>query len=354
MKPLTIAVTGLGATDNPAPGVGVIRCLREGAGERPIRIVGLTYEALDPGLYMPGVADSGYLMPFPSQGAECYLRRLDAIHRDESLDVFMPTLDSELSLMQTLQPALDARGIRTFLPDASQLKLRSKARLGELANTHGLKVPRGRAVSSIDMLHQLGDDLCYPLMIKGQFYEAWLAHNPWEAEHHFRGISARWGLPIIAQEVVSGEEYDVAAVGDGHGGLVGAVPIRKLQLTDKGKAWGGVTVADPALDAFVNDVIERLRWRGPCELEVMRSELDGSFHLIEINPRFPAWIYLSAGAGQNLPWAAVLLAIGEGAPPLEPYRVGTLFLRHSYEQICDLNDYAELTTHGQLQRSELA
>jgi hypothetical protein len=49
-KPLCIAVTGLNATDNPAPGVGVIRALRLNAapGER---FVGLAYDALDPGIY---------------------------------------------------------------------------------------------------------------------------------------------------------------------------------------------------------------------------------------------------------------------------------------------------------------
>ena len=41
-------------------------------------------------------------------------------------------------------------------------------------------------------------------------------------------------------------------------------------------------------------------WRGPLEVEVMRDH-HGDYQLIEINPRFPAWIYLSAGVGRNLP-----------------------------------------------------
>ena len=41
------------------------------------------------------------------------------------------------------------------------------------------------------------------------------------------------------------------------------------------------------------------QWRGPFELECMAG--DDHVHLIEINPRFPAWVYLATGVGLNLP-----------------------------------------------------
>jgi len=356
MRPLTVAVTGLNATDNPGPGVPVIRAVREGAAAagRPVRIVGLAYEPLDPGLYLPGIVDAGYLMPFPSQGVEAVMGRLAAIHAAEEIDVLLPTLDSELPVYLKVQGDLAAMGIRTFLPTNDMLKLRSKARFAVLAETCGVRVPRGRTVSDVGELHRLQAELPYPIYVKGQFYEAYLARTPFDAEAYFHKLSAKWGLPIVVQEFIEGEEYDVVAVGDGEGGMVGAVPMRKLQLTDKGKAWGGVTVADPQLDTYVREAMARLRWRGPCEFEVMRSKRDGLHYLIEINPRFPAWVYLSVGAGQNLPWAVVRLALGESFEPLPPYQVGTMFLRHSWDQICDMDDYAAVTTAGGFRRDAAA
>ena len=44
-RPLCVAVTGLNATDNPGPGVGVIRALR--AARPNDHYVGLAYDALD-------------------------------------------------------------------------------------------------------------------------------------------------------------------------------------------------------------------------------------------------------------------------------------------------------------------
>ena len=52
-RPITVAVTGMNAVpENPGPGLGVARCLREAFGDR-VRIIGLGYDALDPGCRDP-------------------------------------------------------------------------------------------------------------------------------------------------------------------------------------------------------------------------------------------------------------------------------------------------------------
>ncbi len=349
MPKLTVAVTGLNATDNPAPGAAVIKSLREAPGFDG-RIVGLAYDALDPGNFMPGLADDVYLMPYPSQGAKAVLDRLLYIHARTPLDVIVPTLDAELMAYIRIADELAGHGIHTFLPTEEGFKLRSKDRFDELREREGISVPRSVIVTDSLQVSRLHEQFSFPLVVKGQFYDAHVAHSSMEAERYFQQVRAKWGLPVVVQEFIFGEEYDVVAVGDGEGGLVGAVPMRKMQLTDKGKAWGGVTIADPKMMAFLEDVMARLKWRGPCELEVMQARDDGKLYLLEINPRFPAWVYLAVGAGQNLPWATVELALGRELEPLPPYRVGTLFLRHSNDIICDLQDYEALTVRGELTR----
>jgi len=48
---LTLAVTGLNNTDNPGPGIPVIRAIRESE-DFDLKIIGLAYETLEPGIYM--------------------------------------------------------------------------------------------------------------------------------------------------------------------------------------------------------------------------------------------------------------------------------------------------------------
>ena len=92
---MKIAVTGLNNVDNPGPGVPVIRGIRDSKSEG-LKIVGLLYDVLDPGAYLPGVADTNYLIPYPSGGLDTLFERIKMINEKENIDVLIPTLDAEL------------------------------------------------------------------------------------------------------------------------------------------------------------------------------------------------------------------------------------------------------------------
>jgi carbamoyl-phosphate synthase large subunit len=351
MDKLTIAVTGLNASDNPAPGVPVIRAIREGVGNG-CTIVGFSYHPLDSGNYMDQIADHIFLVPFPSAGTDTVLERIKSIHQRYPIDVLIPTLDAELPIYLKLSDTLNKMGIKTFLPQEDHLKLRSKALFYELKTKFEISVPKSVAITDPSAIWKLDQDFSFPVMVKGQFYDAYIAYSPMEVQSYFERIRAKWGVPIVVQEYIAGEEYDIVAVGDGEGGVIGSVPMRKMQLTDKGKAWGGVTVNNPALTDFVTNVFQKLKWRGPCELEIIISRQNSKYYLFEINPRFPAWVFLCVGAGRNLPSATVHLALGKKVERMAPAAPGIMFLRHSFDQICTLSDYESLTTTGELCRGK--
>ena len=350
MRELTIAVTGLNATDNPGPGVSVIRSLRASDVLRP-RIVGLCYDALEPGIYAEDLCDDVFLIPYPSEGRAALGARLEAIHEQVGLDVIIPTLDSELLAFIGLEERLAELGIGTFLPTRAQLEDRDKARLCETAKRIGLPVPESRPVTSETQLLELGQELGYPLVVKGPYYGATVARSHDEARRAFHELVAEWGYPIIAQRHVAGDEVCVVAVGDGRGELIGSVPMKKTFVTDKGKGWAGVTIRDRALDDLTARFMARTKWRGPCEIEVMRSG-DGAYHVLEVNPRFPAWVYLAAGAGMNLPLAVVYLAAGGPVPLMSGYRVGTMFVRIAIDQIADIETLSAISMTGAIHRRD--
>jgi len=72
---LVIAVTGLNAIDSPGPGVAVIRAIRE-CPDFDVRIIGLSYESLEPGSYMHDLVDKTYHIPFPSAGTDKLFAKL--------------------------------------------------------------------------------------------------------------------------------------------------------------------------------------------------------------------------------------------------------------------------------------
>jgi carbamoyl-phosphate synthase large subunit len=345
-RKLNIAVTGLNNTDNPGPGVPVIRALRESE-ELDVRIIGLAYENLEPGIYMDNTVDKTYQIPYPSSGTEPFIDRIKYIHSKEKLDVIIPNFDAELFTFMKAEAIFKGMGISTFLPTVKQFEERNKSNLPEYGKKYNIKVPFSKAITSYADINNLRSHFDFPVLVKGKFYDAYLAYNPEQVINHFNKITAKWGVPVIIQEFIRGTEVNVVALGDGDGNTIAAVPMRKQYITDKGKAWGGITIGDENLIALTKQLIKDTKWRGGMELEIIKN-VKNEYYLIEINPRIPAWVYLAVGAGQNVPEALVKLAIGDVVPPYKSYETGKMFIRYSYDMIGDISQFEKLSMTGEL------
>jgi carbamoyl-phosphate synthase large subunit len=245
------------------------------------------------------------------------------------------------------EETLRQAGISTFLPTLEQFEDRHKSNLPDFGEKYDVKVPFSKPIFNQEEIGELKEDFEYPLMVKGKFYDAYLAYNAEQVKMHYNKISAKWGLPIIIQEFIKGTEVNVVALGDGKGNTVGAVPMRKQYITDKGKAWAGITLDDKKLLKLTDHIISSMNWRGGMELEIVKS-FNNELYVIEINPRIPAWVYLAVGAGQNLPEALVKLALGMDVDPYTEYEVGKMFVRYSNDLITDLKEFEKLSTLGEL------
>lgn len=345
-RKVVIAVTALNAIDSPGPGVAVIRAIRE-CPDFDARIIGLSYEALEPGLYMHELVDKTYQIPYPSAGTDSLLARLEYIHAQENLELIIPNFDAELFNFIKLREKLHKLGIRTFLPDLVQFEARDKLKLSDFGKKNGFLVPHDRVLNEFRELKKIEEELEYPVVVKGKFYDAEIANSFDQVEKAFLKILAKWGLPIILQEFIKGTEINIAALGDGKGNAISIIPMRKLYITDKGKAWAGITLDDDRLVGLARKFIESTQWRGGCELEVMLTD-DGKPFIMEVNPRFPAWIYLTAAAGQNQPASLVKMAMGEAVEPFTDYEVGKIFIRYSWDLITDITEFQKISGNGEL------
>jgi len=341
-----IAVTGLNNTDNPGPGVPVIRALRE-AKSFDVRIIGLAYENLEPGIYMENICDKVYQIPYPSSGAAVLMERIAYIHGKEKIDVLIPNFDAELFTFMKSEAELLKMGIHTFLPTIKQFEERHKSNLPEYGKKYGLQIPHSKPISNLLGISSLQNEFEYPVLVKGKFYDAYIAYNAVQVQNHYNKIAAKWGVPIIIQEFIKGTEVNVIAIGDGTGTTIGAVPMRKQYITDKGKAWGGITLGDEKLLEITRNLIQQTKWRGGMELEIIKTR-DNKYYVIEINPRIPAWVYLAVGAGQNMPEVLVQMALNQKVTPFENYDVGKMFIRYSYDLIGDISQFEKLSITGEL------
>jgi carbamoyl-phosphate synthase large subunit len=206
-------------------------------------------------------------------------------------------------------------------------------------------VPRTFAANSPAILAGYAGQVGYPCYVKGEVYGAHLVYNEAQLYEAYATIHAIWGAPVLLQEAVQGEEYAIAGVGDGSGGIVVQCAIRKLLRSHLGKAFGGVVIDDPRVKDLCLRLIGELRWDGPFEIELIKPR-GRPHHLFEINPRFPAWISFPAKAGCNMPAYVAGHALGLDPEPLTSLAAGKMFVRHCQDIVADIADVATISTRG--------
>ncbi len=337
---MKIAVSGLNNTDNPAPGIPVIKSLKNNH-----ELIGLSYDPNEPGNYM-GMTKKNYLMPYPSLGYEELKQRLLYIKEKENIEAIIPNLDAELPLYIKYQDEIEAMGIKLCLPSLENFELRNKNKLDSLSKELDISYPKTIEVTSIEELKKASEELNFPMMVKGNYYKAYMAHNFESAVEYFYKISNEWGFPILTQEVVSGQEINLVGVADGRGELKGAVAIKKLTTTDVGKIWTGITIQNEKLISIAKDFAKKTKWKGPFELECMVNM--NNVYLIEINPRFPAWVYFATAVGVNLPEMVVNIINGKEFKSNLEYQPNKMYVRFVEELVTDFTDFTTLLSKKEL------
>jgi carbamoyl-phosphate synthase large subunit len=339
-KQTTIAISGLHRGDNPQPGPAVIKSIRRRYPS--VTIIGLSYDPLESGLFSKGQdgVDAAFLMPYPTKGPKALLNRLDEIRKIHPLDIIIPCLDAEIPNYLDLTKEFKTRKIKVPLVTKRNFERRSKNNLGQLGKASGIRVPKTVIAFDLAATYKACEEIGYPVFLKGKMYGATRVSAPAEVAPVFYSLMAAWGGPVVAQSAVRGsDEYDVVGLGDGKGGLLGSCAIRKMMLTGAGKAYGGIVVADPALQDTVEKIIKVLKWWGPFELEFVKGRQ--GHELIEMNPRFPAWTDFPSQIGCNLPAMMVDMLLSHQITPAAPCEPGKMFMRHCVDLVGDISQLSE-------------
>ncbi len=342
-----VVITGLMATDNPYPGLSIARCLRS-TGEFSGRISGFVFDPLSTGAYAQDMFDSIYLVPYPASGVDVLLRRIKDIHERSPIDVIIPSLDSEVILYAQAADELASMGIGTLLPPANSAKMRSKNILYEFCLQNRFYCPETVIINNLQEVAARSTAMGgRPFVLKGALSDAIVCKNKEEGEAAYIQLFAQWGYPVLMQNFIAGEEIDVVALTGKDSRLMGAVVMKKFGLTDKGKAFAGITVEDEKPIKLTGSILEKLGWIGPAECEFVRDD-QGRYYFMEINSRFPAWLYLACAAGQNLPLLALKMALDIPVKALRSYDPGKLFIRTVSDTFINTSTLLELTASGEV------
>ncbi len=342
---LRVAVTGFGSNDVINPGHGVAAAL-SGVPE-VTQIYGLGYGAFDSGLYRRDVLDAAFRLPAGTD-PRALLDRIAEIHREAPFDVIIPCLDGELPRFIEIEPALAKLCVRTLLPTIKALEQCKKPNLfaGSMRRDwDGFEIPETVLARSerdaVDAVRKLG----FPAMVKGPVSEAIPVESAWETRAAWLQLREKGIEEALVQPKIVGDHFAVAAVCDRNSETRAVLTVKKLLKCDRGSTWSAVNVRQVDLELALKAFLKHVGWRGPAEGEFIRDEKNDRFFLIEINPRFTAWISFSAALGVNHPWQAVCLALDRPFEP-KPVESQLVFMRSCWELPVPTLDFAAISTKG--------
>ena len=306
---MKIFVSGLYCGGNPQPGVGIVRSLRD-AYPRSV-LVGVEYSNRVSGIHFPGLDDLWIQRPWDELNLDAWGEQVK-----EALDaggLWISGSDLEAMWLAQLFPdghpnllAPPMAGLRRITKPAVEAAARLPVRIPDYVSTDR---------SDWD-LHAFCRAHDWRVWLKGPYYDA--ARTPgWDTFTAVRSALKKvWSTErLFLQRHVTGYEESVMLCAY-RGKLLGAVSMRKRDITPEGKTWAG-DISDVPRDFLdpLRDMVRELDWTGGGELEMVR-DADGQLWLLEMNPRFPAWVHGATLAGHNLPGLLLEGATGVAAQPV--------------------------------------
>jgi len=326
MRDLTVLITGAGS-----PGVrGVMKCYRIGAGEEGRKIRLITCD-MNGQAYGSHLADAFYTVPPGSDPG--FIKRVLEICRKEKPELVVSGVDPELLPLAKAKPELEKLGAKVVLTSPQAIELsQDKARLYEFFK--GSKfVPKNIPVRTSQDFRKAVKSLGYPGSVvcfkpafsygsrgfrilkdtdRGEFLFKEKPNSVFmgfsEAMEILEDYEKKAGLPeMLVMEYLGGKEYTVDIL------LKDGKPIltipRERTVTKNGISVVGRIEKNGQVIETANAIARKLGLDYNANLQLKYS--GGVPKLIEVQPRLAGTTIACAGAGANLPYLGLKIALGE-------------------------------------------
>jgi len=207
----------------------------------------------------------------------------------------------------------------------------------ELAEKHGMPLPRTRLVRSEHEVTAFASEAQFPCMLKTIHFREWqrfapghplsyekvaIAQTPAQLLESWR-LASMMNIESIAQEIIQGPDIDkrvYLACYDGKSRRIANAMFRELRCNPM--KFGPATVTEPVVDPETDNVcdtfLRSVGYSGICEIEMKRDTRDGRVKLIEVNPRLTGGGDAAPYAGVDLCWLHYLDLIGRTPAPVLP------------------------------------
>jgi carbamoyl-phosphate synthase large subunit len=354
MKPFTVFITGAGA-----PGTrGVMKCYRIGAREEKRRIRLITCD-MNPQAYGFHLADASYVVP-PGNDTN-YVNKMLEICRKERPDLVVSGVDNELLPLAKAKPEFEKIGAKVVLSDPKAIEIAvDKGKTYEFFRGYKF-IPKNIIIRNSREFRKAAGSLGYPkspVCFKPAYSygmrgfrivrpdmdtsDIFFKEKPAsvfmslpEAVEIFEKYEEKGALPImLVMEYLEGREYTVDML------LRDKEPLVTIPRERVATRQGISTTARIEKNLEIMDIAERIARKLGLNYNAnlqLKYSSEGVPKLIEVQPRLAGTTIACAGAGANLPYLALKIALGEKFS-LPKVRWGTVAKRFWEEVYTDGKD----------------
>jgi carbamoyl-phosphate synthase large subunit len=336
---MNVLMTGAGAPGGP----GIIKCLKENPN---LNLTVCDIDDAASGRFLNDSFFKGKIASDPNF-IDFMLDRCIEL----KINVLFPLVTKELFALSRYKNKFEQHGIKVIVSDYHFLNIANdKGLLHKFLFEKGLPVSKFRIVNKIEELNLAMHDLGYPekkicikptvsngsrgvRIIDSEADEFNMLFNEKpnslfiSKEKLFQILENRNFPELLISEYLPGEEFTVDTLVD-NGNLKIIIPRKRSKMS------GGISVRGEIIEhkeiiEQVKKISNSMKLHGPIGYQFKKSE-EGSFRILEMNPRIQGTSVSLMGAGVNLPLWAVEQELGiEREIPLVKW--GTKFVRYYNE-----------------------
>jgi carbamoyl-phosphate synthase large subunit len=272
---------------------------------------------------------------------------LDAVRRLR-IDLYIPIIvEREFLPVLAIRDRFEEAGCRVLAPEPEIVReTADKLAFARFLERHGIPGPAtvkyGAAL----------DGIGFPAYLKPRQGSGSVGTQRVESEATLHE-AASGRCDLIVQAAVDGTEFTVDCFAAAPGRVVAAVPRERIAIK-AGVSVKGRTYRHPRIEEIAAGVVEKSGLVGPANVQGMLRD-DGSFSIIEMNPRFSGTLALTTAAGINFAALSLDLVQGRSIPDLRGrHRAGVTMVRYWSEVFEEEDGSTRLGTTMEALRTPVA
>lgn len=303
------------------------------------RIIAVNADYLSLGLYREEISKSFWV---PKGSESTYIPALIKIIEEEDVDIVIPGSDEEVTALSKNKEAFRSHNVKIPVSEYGAVKIADNKYLtAKKARESGVPSPDSyllRDISDVDDL-----DCGFPLVLKPTYGRGSKGvkyiYNKKELKSAFKRLDRDHDSAIMAQEMIPGGEGSIhlfATIFDKDQNMRTTFMSRSLRTKypNGGPGLVGEPIHDEELKNNAQKLLKSINgWYGPVNVEFKRDNRDDTLKLLEINPRYWGYSYLSTAAGINFPYIIVKLAMGEPVEDVHNYRTDIVTMRSNEDKV---------------------